>query len=93
MSEFRAWFEGFTENIVARPTVAQWRRIVERVAEVNDEPTPWPIFIDRYVEPYRPWWPVHLPTLWSSDGSAGVLPERRVTWQGAGRAEAASLTV
>lgn len=27
LSEFKAWFEGFTENIQGVPTEAQWNRL------------------------------------------------------------------
>lgn len=41
--EFKAWFNGFTENIDSTPTEAQWRRIKEEVANIdgnaNDFPT------------------------------------------------------
>lgn len=94
LSEFRAWFEGFTENISGVPTKKQWARIKERVEEITPDPTPWPIFIERYVRPYRPWWSDG--TTWSSaqsstDKQQALSPEMQMSsadaWQNAGRLE------
>ena len=52
LEEFKAWFDGFTENVSKQPTQRQWKRIVERVGEIQPDATyqPW--------QPYRqPWWP------------------------------------
>ena len=55
LSEFRAWFDGFTENIGDKlPSKKQWARIQERVGEINDVPTTYPVFIDRYYQPWAP---------------------------------------
>lgn len=35
LSEFKAWFEGFTEDMDARPTEKQWKRIKARVKEID----------------------------------------------------------
>jgi hypothetical protein len=59
-SEFKAWFEGYTENIAKVPTQKQWARIQERVTELvkSEDREPLVIFKDRYRDyPYRPWWP------------------------------------
>lgn len=53
LSEFKAWFEGFTENMDGEPNAKQWKRIKKRVSEIVSDPTPWPIFWERY----RPWLP------------------------------------
>ena len=34
VSGFKAWFEGFTEDMVARPTETQWARIKAKVEEI-----------------------------------------------------------
>jgi hypothetical protein len=48
-SEFKAWFDGFTEAFSGVPTKAQWTRIKERVGEIDGKP----VTIDRwYVAPY-----------------------------------------
>jgi hypothetical protein len=53
LSEFKAWFEGLSESMEAPPTEDQWKRIKARVAEINGTATPYPVFVDRYVTPYR----------------------------------------
>lgn len=35
LAEFKAWFEGFTEDMAARPTDKQWKRIKARVKEID----------------------------------------------------------
>ncbi len=52
-NEFKAWFQGFSEGIEGQPTEAQWQRVCERVNEIDGKETTYPVFIDRYVEPYR----------------------------------------
>lgn len=37
-SEFKAWFDGFTEAFTGCPTKAQWARIKDRVAEIDGKP-------------------------------------------------------
>lgn len=54
LSEFKAWFEGYTEGLEAAPTKAQFDRIKEKVKEIDGTPVT-PIYIDRY-------WPVWQPT-------------------------------
>jgi len=48
LSEFKAWFEGFSENLDGPPDKKQWRRIRETIEKITKDPTPWPIFIERY---------------------------------------------
>lgn len=38
-AEFKAWFDGFCEGIEGAPSVDQFERIKERVAEINAAPT------------------------------------------------------
>lgn len=70
LSEFKAWFEGFTEGMGAAPDEDQWKRIKARVAEINGAATRYPVFIDRYVEPYRRYWPSSVP-YWSAGSASG----------------------
>lgn len=56
LAEFKAWFEGFSETMEAAPNEKQWERIKARVAEINGTVTTYPVFVDRYVPPYRPWY-------------------------------------
>lgn len=37
-SEFKAWFEGFSEGIDKVPNAKQWAKIQEKVAQINDVP-------------------------------------------------------
>jgi hypothetical protein len=57
-SEFKSWFEGYTEALEERPSKAQWERIKARVAEIDGKPITQTIYMDRYVPaPWRPYWP------------------------------------
>lgn len=51
LSEFKAWFEGFSEGIEAAPTAEQFAKIKAKVALIDGSPITYPIFIDRYR-----WW-------------------------------------
>ncbi len=51
-SEFKAWFEGFTESMDGPPSLKQWERIQARVKQITGTPTSYPVFVDRY----RPMW-------------------------------------
>lgn len=68
LSEFKAWFEGFTECMEGAPDEKQWERIQARVKEISGNPITYPVFVDRYVEPYRRYWP-NVP-YWSSSNTA-----------------------
>jgi hypothetical protein len=58
LQEFKAWFDGFTENMgEAPPTKLQWARIQARVKEIDGTAVTYPVFIDRY-------WPHPSPTIW-----------------------------
>ena len=54
--EFKAWFEGFTEDMTKLPTVKQWARIKARIDEIDGVATTERIFIDRYWNRYKPFW-------------------------------------
>ena len=56
LSEFKAWFEGFTEEMDGPPTKKQWSRIRKRVLEIDDVATSYPVFIERYYRPWQPYW-------------------------------------
>lgn len=57
LPEFKAWFEGFTENLDTTPNAKQWKRIQAKVAEIKDAPpTTYPVFLDRWVGPHWPHW-------------------------------------
>lgn len=52
LQEFKAWFEGFTENMKGAPSEKAWKRIQERVAEITEKPTEVRYFYDHYWRPY-----------------------------------------
>lgn len=54
-SEFKAWFDGFTEAFNGVPTKAQWARVKERVAEIDGKPVTERVYVDRYLPSY-PYW-------------------------------------
>ena len=56
VSEFKAWFEGFTEDMTKLPTVKQWARIKARIEEIDGVETTERVFIDRYWRRYEPYW-------------------------------------
>lgn len=69
LSEFKAWFEGFTENIDGTPSKKQWERIQARVAEIDGKLVTREVIRDRYVIPSRPYWD-YLPVTCNTTGPA-----------------------
>lgn len=65
-TEFKAWFDGFTENCDGPPNEKQWDRIKARVAEINGVSITYPVYIDRYWSYPRPY--QHNP-YWYSNGA------------------------
>lgn len=72
LSEFKAWFEGFTEAMDGPPGPKAWKRIQERVKEIRAEPTPFPQIIREYVPRY-PYWPYWSGGLQVSNTSMNIL--------------------
>lgn len=66
-SEFKAWFDGFTEAFTGCPTKAQWARVKERVAEIDGKPVTERVYVDRY-------WQGVLPrtVYWGTAGSTAI---------------------
>lgn len=94
LSEFKAWFGGYTEEMEGPPTEKQWKRIKKKIDKIDDTPTTWPIFIDRYIRPYRPYWKDG--TFWTSTGGSSLataaapqqwLTDINTAFQEAGRIE------
>jgi hypothetical protein len=93
-NEFRAWFDGFCEGMEGAPNDKQWERIKARVAEINDVATTYPVFVDRYVAPYRPYW-TNVPywdgntsgPVMSAAGTAPIVLNATFDMKDAGRAE------
>lgn len=102
-SEFKAWFDGFTEAFGTKmPTKAQWTRIKERVGEIDGQPVTEKVFVDRWYPYFYRQWPTWVtysnataPTTSTMDyqtASAIALNfDSNVAMNAAGRAEAASL--
>lgn len=55
-SEFKAWFEGYTESIEDAPSEKQWKRIKARVKEIDGHAVSYPVFVDRYWPTVTPYW-------------------------------------
>jgi hypothetical protein len=53
LSEFKAWFEGFTEDMDGAPNEKQWKRIKARVKDISGVALTERVFVDRYLP--RPW--------------------------------------
>lgn len=62
LTEFKAWFEGFTEDMDGAPSEKQWERIKSRVGEVNGAPVTERVYVDRY-----------YPTIWNGIPRWGSL--------------------
>ncbi len=56
LNEFKAWFDGYTENLGGPPSKKQWERIKEQVAAIDGTPVSYPVYVDRYYQPYRRWY-------------------------------------
>lgn len=49
LSEFKAWFEGFSENLTGTPDKKAWARIQEKIGQIQNAPaTTYPVFVDRW---------------------------------------------
>lgn len=71
LAEFKAWFEGFSETMEGAPSEKQWERIKARVAEINGSVVTERVFVDRYIEPYRRYWP--SAPYWTAYSTAGTI--------------------
>jgi hypothetical protein len=73
LSEFKAWFEGYTEGLDGAPTEKQFKRIKAKVAEITGTPISQTIFVDRYRDYWRPYWggTIGQSGSFSSAGSVG----------------------
>jgi hypothetical protein len=66
--EFKAWFEGFTEAMDSEPTPEQWKKVKQRVSEIDGHTVTYPVFVEKYWprlgEPTYPWrWTGERPEL------------------------------
>lgn len=56
LAEFKAWFEGFTEDMDGAPSAKQFEKIKAKVADINGVAVTERVFVDRYVPRYRDVW-------------------------------------
>jgi hypothetical protein len=54
LSEFKAWFEGYTESLEGAPTEKQFKRIKAKVAEITGAPITQTVWVDRYHHYWNP---------------------------------------
>lgn len=54
-SEFKAWFEGFTEALAGLPTKTQWDRIKQQVKKIDGEPTTKYVYLNEDWAPRKRW--------------------------------------
>jgi hypothetical protein len=77
--EFRAWFDGYCENIENKPSQKQWDRIKSRVGEMDGQSTSYLVFLNHYWRPYWTWpsgpaYPFTASTAQSSITSDQAIP-------------------
>jgi len=98
LQEFKAWFEGFTEDMDGEPNAKQWKRIKAKIKDINGTAVSYPVYIDRYVRPYIPsfteWKFNHYPPIatYNNDslttGYSNVVKTIAApSWQEVGKAE------
>lgn len=71
LSEFKAWFEGYTEGLEAAPTKAQFDRIKEKVKLIDGAPVVQTIWLDYYRRYYPTYVPYPTP-VWGQPYLGGV---------------------
>jgi hypothetical protein len=77
LSEFKHWFEGFTDNLDGVPSKKAWEKIRAKIGEIKDAPaTSYPVFIDRY----RPYFYRDFYATWG--GNSGGVGLATTTYQG-----------
>jgi hypothetical protein len=79
LSEFKAWFEGFTEDMEGPPNKKQWARVQEKIEKIKDAPpVTQHVFHDYYYRPWRRWyevpyvWPTYTSTLQTPTAGDGT---------------------
>jgi len=68
LSEFKAWFEGYIEDMDGPPSAKQWKKVKARVKEIDGTTITEHVYFHRY-------WPGHPPNYWSGPllvGGTGV---------------------
>lgn len=84
LTEFKAWFEGFTENISGVPSKKQWERIRERVGEIEPDVVdiPYVPYVPYVPMPNRPWWPewYTYTTTYTTPTATTIDVSQAITW-------------
>jgi hypothetical protein len=85
LSEFKAWFEGFTENLDGPPNKKQWERIQKRVKQIRSDPSP--VVVEKWLRPY-------YDRVWCSTGTGDVSPKfpSTCTYNALGKADALQIS-
>ena len=86
LDEFKAWFEGFTESMEGAPTAKQWKRIKERVGEIDGVPISHTVYVDRYWPSVQPLYYRQYPT-WTFFGNANIPTSAQCYSAGTGNAQ------
>jgi hypothetical protein len=75
LAEFKAWFEGFTEDMEGAPTPKQWKRIKDRVKQIDGTVlTKEVVYLDRYWPDYQsPWKPLVVRCAAGTAGAYGSI--------------------
>lgn len=66
LAEFKAWFEGFTEDMDGAPSKKQWERIKARVSEIDGVAVTRTVFVDHYIPAGRRYWWENPVVTWGS---------------------------
>jgi hypothetical protein len=73
LTEFKAWFEGFTEALDGPPGPKAWARIQEQVAAIVPEPTkPREFHTHYHREPWWQHWNGYSPVSWGTSHVATI---------------------
>lgn len=60
LAEFKAWFEGFTEDMDDAPNEKQWERIKARIKDIDGVAVTREVYVDRH------WWPTRYSPPWNN---------------------------
>lgn len=69
LSEFKSWFEGFTENLDGVPNPKQWARIRAKIGEIKDAPATTRV---EYIYSYPQYWQPYQPVRWGTYYSTNI---------------------
>jgi len=72
LQEFKSWFSGYTEEMDSTPNEKQWKRIKDRVAQIDGTQTTVHHFHDHYYP--------HYPRYWIWNGQPGYIGTSSGGW-------------